>query len=267
MNEIKIFENSDFGRVRTMVIENEPWFVAKDVCEVFGETNYRRSIGKIDDEEKGVSQINTPGGMQQMTTVNESGLYSLLFAMQPEKARGVTDEYIAERQLRLKKFKKWVTSEVLPSIRKHGAYMTPAVLEEALLNPDTIIKIATALKDEQTKNKELSAINSNLTVEKTIMQPKAEYFDELVDRNLLTGVRETAKELGIKQGVFVNFLLEKKYVFRNKKGNLEPYAPFVQKGLFELKECYNEKTTWNGTQMLITPKGRETFRLLFLRSA
>lgn len=102
------------------MVDNEPWFVLKDVCTVFGETNYRRVSGRLDDDEKGVSQIDTPGGMQSMTVVNEAGLYATLFAMQPEKARGVTEEYVQQRQEQLKSFRKWVTSEVLPSIRKHS---------------------------------------------------------------------------------------------------------------------------------------------------
>ena len=103
--------------------------------------------------------------------------------------------------------------------------------------------------------------NSQLTVEKQIMQPKADYFDELVDRNLLTSFRETAKQFGIKEKSFINFLLSKKYIYRDKKGKLVPYAE-KNNGLFELKESFNEKTHWAGTQTLITPKGRETFRLL-----
>lgn len=109
-------------RVRMVEIEGEPWFALKDVCEIFGETNYRRVANRLDEDEKGVSQIDTPGGKQKMTVINEVGLYSALFAMQPEKARGVDDEYIAKRQAQLKRFKRWVTHEVLPSIRKYGFY-------------------------------------------------------------------------------------------------------------------------------------------------
>jgi Uncharacterized phage-encoded protein len=181
--------------------------------------------------------------------VNESGLYStILLSRKPEA----------------KKFKRWVTHEVLPSIRKHGAYMTPETLEAAILNPDTIIRIATALKDEQERSKALLIHNSALTVENQIMAPKADYFDEIVNRHLLTGFRETAKELGVKPKMFVSFLLEKKYIFRDKKGKLMPYQPHVDSGLFEVKEGFNEKTQWSGTQTLVTPKGRETFRLLWL---
>ena len=98
-------------------------------------------------------------------------------------------------------------------------------------------------------------------VDNQIMAPKAEYFDELVDRNLLTNIRETAKELKVKEKEFIQFLLDKKYLYRDKKGKLVPYAE-KNKGLFEIKECFNERTNWSGIQTLITPKGRETFRLL-----
>ena len=148
MNEIQIF-NYNNSEVRTIQKDEEPWFVLKDVCQVFGETNYRRVSSRLEDDEKGVSQIATPGGNQNMTVVNESGLYSALFAMQPEKARGVSDEYIADRQMQLKAFKRWVTHEVLPSIHKHGAYMTPETIEAVLLNPDAMIKVLTTLKEER----------------------------------------------------------------------------------------------------------------------
>lgn len=159
------------------------------------------------------------------------------------------------------RFESWIFDEVLPSIRKHGAYMTPETLEAAILNPDALIKIATALKDERDKRKALEAANSVLTVDNQIMKPKADYFDELVDRNLLTNFRETAKQLEISPKKFVGFLVEKKYIYRDKKGKLLPYEE-KNNGLFEVKECFNEKTQWSGTQTLITPKGRETFRLL-----
>lgn len=133
MNELQVFENPDFGQVRTVTKDGEPWFVLKDVCTSFGETNYRRVSARLDEDEKGVSQIDTPGGNQSMTIVNESGLYAALFAMQPEKARGVTEGYVEKRQQQLKSFKRWITHEVIPSIRKTGSYSiqepeTPAQL-------------------------------------------------------------------------------------------------------------------------------------------
>ena len=161
------------------------------------------------------------------------------------------------------RFQAFIADEVIPSIRRHGVYMTPETLEAAILNPDTLIKLCTALKEEQDKRKALEAANSALTMDNAVMKPKADYFDELVDRNLLTNFRETAKQLGIKEKEFIRFLMEKKYLYRDKRGKLMPYAE-KNSGLFEIKECFNEKTLWSGTQTLITPKGRETFRLLYV---
>ena len=134
MDNIEVFQNKEFGSIRTMSISSEIWFVGKDVCEAFGDTNYRRSLSNIDDSDKGVSQINTPGGKQNMVIINESGLYSLLFQMQPQKAKGVSqnDSLIQERIEKLHRFKRWVTSEVLPTIRKTGGYNKPMSTAEKI---------------------------------------------------------------------------------------------------------------------------------------
>lgn len=134
-------------------------------------------------------------------------------------------------------------------------------LEKAWNTPEMVM--SRALKMAENTISSLKLTNSQLSVDNQIMQPKADYFDELVDRNLLTSFRETAKQLNIKEKEFISFLLEKKYIYRDKKGKLMPYAD-KNKGLFEIKETFNEKTQWSGTQTLITPKGRETFRLLFI---
>ena len=126
--------------------------------------------------------------------------------------------------------------------------------------------MARALNYAQKELKRVKALNSTLTVDNQIMRPKADYFDELVDRNLLTNFRETAKQLQVKEKAFIQFLMEKKFIYRDKKGKLMPYAD-KNNGLFEVKEQFNEKTQWSGTQTLITPKGRETFRLLFLKAS
>lgn len=143
-NSIEVFENPIFGQIRMVMVDDEPWFVGKDICEVFGDTNYRRSLSNIDDSDKGVSQIDTPGGKQKMTIVNESGLYSLLFQMQPQKAKGVSqnDSLINERKEKLHKFKRWVTSEVLPTIRKTGGYVN---------NDELFISTYLPYADENTK--------------------------------------------------------------------------------------------------------------------
>ena len=251
-NNLMIFENPEFGAVRSILIDGDPWFVGKDVASSLGYSNHRKALlDHVDVEDKldGVTIRDPIGRGQKPIFISESGLYSLILSSKLERA---------------KKFKRWVTSEVIPSIRKHGAYMTPETLEAAILNPDTMIKLCTALKDEQDKRKALEVANAELVVEKQIMQPKADYFDELVDRNLLTSFRETAKQLEVKEKELIGFLLEKKYIYRDKKGKLQPYAD-KNNGLFEVKECFNEKTKWSGTQTLVTPKGRETFRLLWMR--
>lgn len=242
MNELKIFSNPDFGEVRTLSIDGEPWFVGKDVADILGYTNPRDALAKhVDDEDKNTVAIcdGTPGN-PNTTVINESGLYSLVLSSKLPTA---------------KKFKRWVTAEVLPAIRKNGGYVAG---QEHMSDEELMAK---ALLMAQKTIADRDARISALQVEVAVAQPKAAYFDELVDRNLLTGIRETAKELGIKQKVFVDFLLNKKYLHRSKSGKLTPTAGRGD-GLFEMKECFNEKTSWAGTQVMVTPKGRETFRLL-----
>lgn len=153
------------------------------------------------------------------------------------------------------KFQALVADEIIPSIRRTGGY----IAGQKELSPDELM--AKALMVAQKTLADREAQISTLTVQNQIMAPKADYFDEIVDRNLLTNFRETAKQLGIGEKSFIAFLLEKKYIYRDKRGKLMPYAE-KNTGLFEMKECFNEKTQWAGTQTLITPKGRETFRLL-----
>lgn len=135
-------------------------------------------------------------------------------------------------------------------------------VEEAWNSPEMIMKRALDYANENVKKLQIQV--STLQVDNEIMKPKADYFDELVDRNTLTNFRETAKQLDVKEKVFINFLLDHKYIYRDKKGKIMPYAE-KNNGLFEIKETFNEKTNWSGTQTLVTPKGRETFRLLILK--
>ena len=218
--------------------------MGKDVAEALG---YGRGkslanavANHVDDEDKGVTEMMTPGGKQNLTIINESGVYSLIFGSKLPRAR---------------EFKHWVTSEVLPAIRRNGGYIDG---QEAM-TPEELM--ASALLVAQRTIQEKEARISDLSVKNAILQPKADYFDELVERNTLTSFRETAKELGVKERTFIRFLIEKKYIFRDKKGKLVPYAD-KNDGLFEMKEIFNQKTKWSGTQTLVTPKGRETFRLL-----
>ena len=247
MNDLQIFRNDNFGEVRTLIVNDEPYFVGKDVATILGYKDTADAIKRhVDEDDKRVGETPTPKGMQKTILINESGLYSLILSSKLPQA---------------KQFKKWVTSEVIPTIRKHGAYMTGETLEQALTSPDFLIKLATKLKEEQEKNLNLQAINSRLEVENEIMQPKAEYFDELVARNLLTNFRDTSKMFQIKQNEFIKFLLDKKYIYRDNKGKLLPYAS-KNTGLFEIKETLNFKTDFKTTQTLITPLGREHFRVL-----
>lgn len=246
MSELMIFNNPYFGDVRIVEQEGEPWFVGKDVATALGYKNSRQALAtNVDSDDRGVQEMDTPSGTQEMTIINESGLYSLILGSKLPTA---------------KEFKRWVTGEVLPAIRKHGGY----VKGQESMTPEELM--AAALLMAQKTIADRDARISTLTVENQIMAPKADYFDALVDRNLLTGFRETAKQLGVPPRAFVNFLIEKKYVYRDKKGKILPYEA-KNDGLFEVKECLNEKTKWSGVQTLITPKGRETFRLLFSGAA
>lgn len=255
MNKLTVFENPAFGQVRTVEIDNEPWFVGKDVAEILGYGRLTKSVVDHVDEEdrkmldrKTQSYFGTELGQRGGWLINESGLYSLILSSKLPTA---------------KEFKRWVTSEVIPSIRKTGGYIhgTENLSDDELM-AKALMVANTKIQQRNERIKHLEAQNSVLTVDKAILQPKADYFDELVDRNLLTNFRETAKQIGVPPKKFVTFLLDNKYLYRDKKGKLLPYET-KNNGLFQLKECVNEKTQWAGVQTLVTPKGRETFRLLF----
>ena len=233
MNDLKIFTNEQFGSIRTIVKDNEPWFVAADVCKAL-EID-RTQTRRLDDDEKGVYSIQTPGGDQETTVVNEPGLYSLV---------------LGSRKPEAKEFKRWITHEVIPSIRKYGMYAT----EELLANPDLAIQVFQQLKAEREARKLAEAQNA-------IMAPKADYFDDLVDRSLNTNFRTTAKEFQIGEKKFLRMLEKHGYIYKDYHGNRLPYAA-RNNGLFVVKECKGAYSNWAGTQTLITPKGRETFRLL-----
>lgn len=238
MNELQTFNNPDFGEVRTLNIDGEPWFVAADVCKALelDKTATRR----LDEDEKGLRSTQTLGGNQETLVINEPGLYTLV---------------LGSRKPEAKAFKRWITHDVIPSIRKNGGYIAG---QEAMTAEELMAKaLLVAKKTIEEKEAELS----RKQVENAIMAPKADYFDELVERNTLTNFRETAKQLGVKQKAFISFLMERKFIYRDKRGKLLPYAD-KNDGLFEVKECFNNATQWAGTQTLVTPKGRETFRLL-----
>ena len=206
MNKVTIFKYEESKLVRTLNLNGEPWFVLRDVCEVLGLGNSRMVADRLDEDEKGVSQIDTLGGVQNATIISESGLYNVILRSDKPEA---------------KPFRKWVTAVVLPSIRKNGGYI--AGQEE--LSPQELM--AKAL---------------------------------LVAQKTLTDRDARIKELTA-QKYFVVWLLEHKYIYRDQKNKLMPYAA-KNNGLFEVKEGKGRHNDWAGTQTLITPKGRETFRLL-----
>ena len=239
MNKLQIFNNPDFGEVRTLEENGRVLFCGSDVAKALGYAVPRKALF---DHCKGVLKRNIPtsGGIQEMSFIPESDLYRLVFSSKLPNAERFTD---------------WVTEEVLPSIRRNGGY----IAGQEQMSPEELM--ARALDVAHNIIRRLETENANLTVKNAIMAPKADYFDQLVDRNLLTNFRETAKELGVAPRTFVQFLLDKKYIYRDQKGKLLPYEG-KNDGLFEVKECTNQKTQWSGVQTMVTPKGRETFRLL-----
>lgn len=247
--EIQIFANDQFGEVRTLNKDGEPWFVGKDVATILG---YERSTKAIRDrvDADDIDEIpiqDSIGRMQNTPVINESGLYSLVLSSKLPAAKA---------------FKRWITHDVIPSIRKTGGYIAGQedMTAEELMAKALLVAKKT-IEEKEAQLLQTTAELSKVSVQNAIMQPKSDYFDELVERNTLTNFRETANQLGIGQKTLVNFLLDRKFIYRDKKGKIMPYAD-KNDGLFMVKECFNEKTQWAGTQTLITPKGRETFRLL-----
>lgn len=249
MDKIEIFKNPEFGEIRTIMVNGEPWLVGKDVAQALGYKEPTKAAReKVDPEDRGVSKIDTPSGVQEMTIINESGLYSLVLSSKLPTA---------------KKFKRWVTSEVLPSVRKHGAYMTPETIEKVLYNPDFIIQLATDLKKERAKSYAMMTEAALLNMELDAQQYKVDFFDALVDSGTLHSLRETAKLLEVPEKTFIRWLIQDKFLFRDSGGKLLPCAGRDTKdGLFAVKEVGNAEKNWFGTQTFVTPKGLVTFNLL-----
>ena len=229
----------------------EPWFVGKDVAAALGygkgKSLANAVTNHVDSEDKGVTELMTPGGKQNVTIINESGLYSLILSSKLPTA---------------KQFKRWVTAEVLPAIRKNGGYIAnQETMTDAELMSQALLVAQKTLEARTKRLEELAAANKQLESENAEMSGKAQYFDAVIDRNLLTNFRTFASELHIKQTVLVQFLLDKKYLYRDTQGKLKAYAE-RNDGLFDIKEFVNRGNGHAGTQTLITPKGRETFRLL-----
>lgn len=217
-NELKIFENNQFGKVRVRVINNEPWFVAKDVCEALALTNTTMAINRLDEDE--VTKLNLGSLSGETNFINESGLYSLVLASRKHEA---------------KQFKRWITHDVIPTIRKHGAYLTEDKIEEVLLNPDTIIKLAMDLKEEKKKRLQLQE-----TVE--VNKPKVLFADSVETSKTSILVGELAKimkqngcEIG--QNRLFQWLRKNNYLISRKGTDYNmPTQKSMNLGLFEIKE-------------------------------
>ena len=224
MNDIQIFRNEQFGQVRVITKDGEPWFVGKDVAKVLGFVNSRDAISNhVFAEDKGVDSIDTLGGKQTMTIINESGLYALIFGSRLESAN---------------KFKKWVTSDVLPSIRKHGMYAT----DELINNPDLLIAAATKIKEERAARLEAEKLR-----------------DKLIHQNKLYTTSEIAKELGLKSATKLNGLLaEKKIQYKQNKTWLL-YSKYADCGYVSIKQdildsghiIYDRKWTGKGRDFIL----------------
>ena len=252
MSELEIFESPEFGRIRTVSIEGEVWLVGKDVADALRYQNGSRDINRhVDEEDRQKIMIFDGKQNKETIIINESGLYALVLS---SKLPGA------------KQFKHWVTHEVIPSIRKHGAYMTPKTLEQALLSPDFLMKLAQQLKDERAKSEELERQRDMLAITVAGQKTKVEYFDALVKRNTLLSLRETAKLLHVSERIFIRWLLDNRFLFRGKHGKLLPYATRTDNRYFEVKEWFDKEHDAGGVQTLVTPFGREAFRLL-LRGA
>lgn len=247
-NQIQVFNNPEFGEIRTICEGDKVLFCGSDVAKALGYQNPSRDVNRHCKAITERCTTDSVGRQQSMLFIPESDVYRLVFGSKLPSAEKFTD---------------WVTEEVLPSIRQHGAYMTQETLQEAFCNPDSLLKIAMALKEESDKRKALEAKNSEMEVAMTIAAPKVEYYEELCDRNALTGIYETAKLLGVPPRRFTEALVKHHYLFRNKKGVLMP-CEAKNNGLFEVKEVLGESNKWSGTQTLITVKGRELFRMMRL---
>lgn len=267
MSNIQIFNNPEFGEIRTININNEPWFVLKDLCAAFGDQNYRRVASRLEDDEKGVSQIATPGGNQSMTIVNESGLYSTLFAMQPEKARGVTDEYIKQRQEQLHKFKRWVTSEVLPSIRKHGGYIAgQEEMSDAELMAKALMVADRKIKEKDQKIQQLTARNEEMRPKELFADSVAASSSSILIGELAKILRQNGVDTGEKR--LFEWMRNNGYLIRRKGTDYNmPTQRSMELKLFEIKETVvghaSGHTTVSKTPK-VTGKGQQYFINIFL---
>jgi len=235
MSSLITFENMEFGKLTVMEKDGEFFFIGKEVAEKLGYARGRKAVlDHVDAEDRDeVPFQDAIGRMQKTSIINESGLYSLILSSKLPQA---------------KDFKRWVTTEVLPSIRKNGGY----IKNQEKMSNEEILANAVLLANHLIAEKEKIIED---------LEPKAKYFDELVNNHLLTNFRNTAKELHIPQKVFIQFLIDKELIYRDKKNRLLPYAK-NNKGYFEVKEWCKEGSEAVGIQTFVTPKGRNYLLLL-----
>lgn len=178
MSELQVFNNAEFGSVRSLTVNGEPYFVAKDIAEILGYANPQKAVrDHVDDEDKGVNEMDTPGGKQSFVVINESGLYSLILSSKLPSA---------------KRFKRWVTSEVLPAIRKHGVF----AMDDIVNNTDALIEALQAFKAERLQRMALEEENAVQKQQLVEMKPKASYYDVVLNSPDLVSITEIAKDYG-----------------------------------------------------------------------
>lgn len=220
MKDLQVFNNPEFGDVRMVMIENEPWFVGKDVAMALGYGDTNQAIRKhVDAEDKLTSRFDGTGQNRSMIIINESGLYSLIMASKLPSA---------------KKFKRWVTAEVLPAIRKHGGYLTPEKIEEALMNPDTLIKLATQLKTEREARLQAEALNE-------ANKPKVLFHDAVTDASNAITMADLAKLLkqnGVNTGRdrLYDWMRENGYLMKSGLSKNMPTQRSMEAGWFKVQE-------------------------------
>ncbi|MGH0790912.1 phage antirepressor KilAC domain-containing protein [Bacillus cereus] len=214
MNQLQVFNNKEFGQVRTVVQDENVWFVAKDVSDILGFSEASAMTRTLDMDEKGLQDIQTVQGSQKLSVINESGLYSSI---------------LRSRKPQAKAFKKWVTSEVLPSIRKHGAYMTPNTINALLQDPDLIIGLASQLKQEQQARQVAEQKNPMLTQQIAENASKITYLDQILQSQDTVTVSQVAADYGLSAVKLNKILNDEKIQYKvNKQWLL--YSKYQNKG-------------------------------------
>lgn len=234
-NKLMIFENEAFGKVRTLNLNGEPWFVAVDVCSVLDLSNPTIAVSRLDEDERAKFNLGRQG---DATIVNEPGLYTLV---------------LGSRKPEAKAFKRWITHEVLPNIRKHGVYITDEKLKLFAEHPELLDALMKSLYATHAENLRHRA-------ERQTLLPKADYYDAFMDADGCTNLRTTAKELNVPERWFARFLQQTGFLYRSPAGNLMPYALPRNRGLFRVRDYV--RNGHSGAYTLITPMGKSLFREL-----